>query len=370
MLPFEDIREILPGLIFGLGGNLVGVIAYVNECLSSYHKPKELYRILQLFPLIFNLVVRLLNRIVNHDPEIEAYLYTISIKFFKTHETSAKYEKVLTQGALRIERSLIALGVILFFLFQIHSVTSWVLSYIQDDFIYLLPIRLPYVDLATRSGFVINSMFIVFLSSVAYVAFLLVENTIVYNGLLAIPFVDVLVLNIEEIGDILKEPAQLENHGNENLQEKLEENFMEIIRKVQEYQDFQSNFIKSIEVSCFFIVTSNGIAIALAILTALASSTSIGIPSLFLFLFQVGNSCLAGTVIAHQNGRLLRALCEFPFYEMSREKQKIYLQFLHYCQNLNELKLPMIGICNFELFKDVIFASYSYFMYILNIVEF
>jgi hypothetical protein len=54
---------------------------------------------------------------------------------------------------------------------------------------------------------------------------------------------------------------------------------------------------------------------------------------------------------------------------LSPKMRKIYLQFLHFCQNSPEIELPIYGVLNMEIFTNIINGSYSLFNFFLNFIK-
>jgi hypothetical protein len=95
-------------------------------------------------------------------------------------------------------------------------------------------------------------------------------------------------------------------------------------------------------------------------------SLPIGLALIMVFFFQVLLPCAVGSLISIQNKKLLEAVCDFPWYELSPKMKKIYLQFIHQCQNTTEFKLPFVGHVNMVMFSGILKASYSFLNYLLN----
>jgi hypothetical protein len=73
-----------------------------------------------------------------------------------------------------------------------------------------------------------------------------------------------------------------------------------------------------------------------------------------------------GTIVSHQNEKLLRAVCNFPWYNLSVKKQKVYMQFIHQCQQATSIDLHIIGTFDMELFTNIMNLSYKYLNFVMN----
>jgi hypothetical protein len=86
--------------------------------------------------------------------------------------------------------------------------------------------------------------------------------------------------------------------------------------------------------------------------------------TVFLFSSQVAIPCLIGALITQQKARILDTLIDFPWFEMSRSKQKTFLQFIHRVQNTTQFIMPVFGFTiGIETITNVLNVSYSYFTF-------
>jgi hypothetical protein len=150
------------------------------------------------------------------------------------------------------------------------------------------------------------------------------------------------------------------------IREKQEEQLVELIKEFHDYNDYIGLVFKYAELTFFMALLCNSIGIRLTVIVMRFFSTAIGISYLFILILQVTMPCLIGTMILTQNEKLLNALWSFPWYELSLKNQKVFLQFIHACQNAKHFNLLVIGTLNMELFMSVINGSYTYLMYILK----
>jgi hypothetical protein len=80
--------------------------------------------------------------------------------------------------------------------------------------------------------------------------------------------------------------------------------------------------------------------------------------------------CLIGALISQQKTRILDKLIDFPWFEMSRNKQKTFLQFIDRVQNTTQFIMPVFGFTvGIETLTDVMNGSYNYFKYFWEFSE-
>ena len=118
--------------------------------------------------------------------------------------------------------------------------------------------------------------------------------------------------------------------------------------------------------SSFVTFTVNSIGIGMSIKFMRFWSIPIGLAGVTLFTTQVLIQCVQGSIVLHQNQRILDCLCGFPWYELPKSQQKIFIQFIHVCQSACVLNIPIIGVLNMELFTRVMNSAYSLLMFMLK----
>lgn len=143
---------------------------------------------------------------------------------------------------------------------------------------------------------------------------------------------------------------------------------IEIINFYQEYNDFVVMNQEFMEITQFFCISTNAIGVSLCVVAIFELSISVGIVSLIIMISHIAYPCVLGTIISHQNDRLVKAISDFPFYKLDVADQKIFLQFLTFAQNTQELNVAIYGDVNMELLQNVLNVAYSYFMFLFNFI--
>jgi hypothetical protein len=102
----------------------------------------------------------------------------------------------------------------------------------------------------------------------------------------------------------------------------------------------------------------------------LTYSVPVGVSAIIGYTTEVALVCVEGAIITHLKEKILKDLWSFPFYELSPKMKKIYLQFLHCCQNSQEMEVPIFGTLNMEVFTNVMNGGYSLLNFFLNFVDY
>lgn len=80
--------------------------------------------------------------------------------------------------------------------------------------------------------------------------------------------------------------------------------------------------------------------------------------------------CIFGEAISTQNKQILSRLINFPWFKMTRGKQKIFLQYLHLAQTAKKFFIPIFGyVVDIEAFADVMNVSYTYFTFFQHFMD-
>jgi hypothetical protein len=148
--------------------------------------------------------------------------------------------------------------------------------------------------------------------------------------------------------------------------EKIESELIALIKEYEVYNTYVEHCYTFRQLVLFTQLSTTAVAIGIAFLYIRLVSIPIGVSLAVILFFQVLIPCVIGTVVNTQNERLLQAVCDFPWYELSPKMRKVYLQFVHQCQNTTAFELPIIGELNMELFTNVMNTSYSYLTYLMN----
>jgi hypothetical protein len=213
-------------------------------------------------------------------------------------------------------------------------------------------------------------------SFVVYVALTLSDFGTFIIFIMTVSMADIYILKLENIGNELMNLNLKKSDKNENQLKiifqavKAEKKFIEIIKEFEVYCEYVRRLQHYTEVYAFIIILVNSFGIGLAIFSALTYSAPIGISFIIGFVTQVAFVCIEGAIITHQKEKILKELLHFPWYELSPKMRKIYLQFLHCCQNSPEIELPIFGILNMEIFTNVINGSYSLFSFFIEFVRY
>jgi hypothetical protein len=149
----------------------------------------------------------------------------------------------------------------------------------------------------------------------------------------------------------------------------MEDQLFELIKEHEGYNNYIKKIIDSYQYTAFMALSLNSIALSLSLITIRFDSIFIGCALSAILLFQVLLPCANGHLINTQNEKLLNAVNDFPWYELSAKKRKIFLQFVMVCQHTEKLTLPIIGYVDMELFTNFVNASYSYFMVMLKFAK-
>jgi hypothetical protein len=275
-------------------------------------------------------------------------------------------------------------------LFHTPVVTSWIVSVWEQDYIMTFCFYMPFIDPNTLLGFLVNNIFLTLGSTLIYAAIMMNDIHIVYFTMQTLAMVDVFSSKMKSFGKKLgefneNEETEVEvidgpstsrmNNAAERIRrdirrkkqlEKIESELITLIKEYEVYNKYVELCFTFRKIMMFTQLSTNAIAIGIAFLYIKLVSIPIGMAMAVILLFETLIPCVLGTVVNTQNERLLQAVCDFPWYELTPKMRKVYLQFVHQCQNTTEYELPIFGELNMELFTDIMNTSYSYLTYLMN----
>lgn len=362
-----------------------------------------------LEPLGFQLVCRLFARYFNDDENLVIKVETVIEDFYKAMEKDLKNRKLLLKRITMIESMIKIYTFINMLTFATPTVTSLILSYVSNEYIMFVPFSLPFTDSRQTVGFAINEIAMSFYSVMFFELLIQQDLCFIYFTMQVIPMSDIFIQDLKKVGKKLeKYKKTLNGLLNQRLNREksyklefdktqivkiyeqksklifksksnamknrksitaMEEEVINNIKQFNSYNNYISMFQPYIYMSSFVAIFTNAIGIGLSIVVAKFFSISIGVSVISILTLQVLMPCLQGTIISHQNQKILNEVNGFPWYKMSIKMQKVWVQFIHQCQNANELEIMFIGVLNMECFKDVMNGAYSYFMYVLNFLN-
>ncbi|KAG5676406.1 hypothetical protein PVAND_006244 [Polypedilum vanderplanki] len=334
-------------------GELEQAMAF-NRIYESFHNTGELCCLLAIESFGINVAVRYVCELLLDTAKLRTDLIEIVKNIYKRDEQNHKYRLILEKNLEFISLTLKNMTRIFLMVCLIANFTAWIASWLTGEFILVAPIYMPWIDPQTLSGYIISSAILLFFTFWIYLVFLPAESKFFVTTLQTIPLIDVYCMKFQNFGEELKK-SKIQKPEIEKVEQStskeakvetvkaeselrpetdIERKLIVLIKEFNEYDDFLKTFFKSIEIPTFVVLSINATAIGLAVLTTLYYSKVIGAILVGFFFFQVFIPCSQGTIISNQKKKLLIAIWDFPWYELSLKNQKVFLQFLHLCQNL------------------------------------
>ncbi|KAL7012488.1 hypothetical protein ACKWTF_014880 [Chironomus riparius] len=365
------------------------VVMHINGLIHVWPNFKRICNSLMVEPIGFQLLTRMTMRFVNNDEQLVSEIHDTIEKFYKSEEKEPEKRKILDFSVKIIEILSKSYMLLNFICFMIPPMSALIISWISKEFFMLVPLWLPFTDPNEIYGFAINTSAMFFFCVMFYELLISQDLFFIHYTLQVIPMGDILIHKMRQLGEKLsasrKSVKILANTQNFTIEELIktrqklnilensikqhEKDIINLIKSFNSYNSFISLIHPYMHYTKFVEISTNAVGIGLAILVANLFSISIGISVILIYTLQVLMSCIQGTVISHQNQKILDETWNFPWYKMSIPMQKVWLQFMHQCQSSNELEIVMIGVLNMECFTNVMNGAYSYFMYILNFVK-
>jgi len=379
-----------PRFVAVLTLSICAEIMHINGIYESWPHFKNLCLSLVIYSLIIQQVARFINRNILNDERKIKHLQELVLKFYEREELDANNIPILKAGIRKAKFILEWYLTFSFIVYHIPIITSWIISYINGQNIIFGELRLPFTTLNTRIEFAVNSFLVLAMSIILYVLFMLSDMIFIYQTYQIIPMSEILIRKLRILGiklidqkilihkkslkfghcnarvrkQLIKESMVLER----NLLE-IEDRLFELIKEHEAYNNYIKKIIDSYQYTAFMALSLNSIALSLSLIAIRFVSIPIGCALSVILLFQVLLPCTNGHLINKQNEKLLDAVNDFPWYELSVKKRKIFLQSILVCQHTRTLTLPIIKQVDMELFTNFINASYSYFMVMIKFVK-
>lgn len=305
--------------------------------------------------------MRLSGNFLRDDEQTVLDIQRTIDEFYKSEEKIFRRRKFLTHKISYIGQAVKSYMLINGILFHVPIATSIIMSIIFKDFILLAPIFMPFIDPYSIYGFIVNEILMLLFSTMFYMLLIAYDLTCFYYILQVIPMCDVYIMNVKELGD--KVAKQTENPYF------MSSNVRKLIADFEKFSSYIQLVVNFMHLTTFAAMTINAVAIALSLFIALKLLIPIGISFGCICMFQVLLPCLQGTIISHQNQKILHAVWDFPWFQMKNKEQKLWLQFMHNCQHGSEFNILFIGQLNMECFAGVGNAAYSSLMFVLKLMK-
>jgi hypothetical protein len=384
--------ELSPGEIIStrlkliLLGGFIEQIMQVNGIYQNRGNIVSICNSMIIYSLALQLISRFVRHVVKGDEAMVENMFDLTLRFYGREQMNENHRPVLMKNLEKCEIFMKSYLVIITIIYHSVPLTAWIVSLFSSEYKIFVPIYLPYTDPNETFGFVLNMTFMTIATSTVNAIFAAGDAYIIFNSLQVLPMVDIIVLKLQDFGEKLMkfqfqgheepQPSTSTSTGEHKMiikslkrrknREKLESQLINMIKEFRDYNSYVGIIIEYAEFTFFTAVLLNTLNIGLSFIVMHFYSIPIGIAYLILLLVQVTMPCLIGTMILTQNEKLLNALWSFPWYELSLKNQKVFLQFIHACQNAKHFNLLVIGTLNMELFMSVINGSYTYLMYILK----
>lgn len=349
------------------------VTAFVNE----WNNPGKICALIVFAAFAIKCFMRGVSRIINNDEKVYIELNSFVDDFYTRNEKDERIRKVLKINVQKFKFFMKFCMIFVFVLPMTPIIASWSIFIATGQIYYWLPLHLPYLDPLTTVGFMFNMTYITLLFGTAYLTMTFPDYYHLYLTLQVIPMVDILTLKLRQFGKDLEKLRELDGNFQADLKHekilksnnRIKERFIELIKEQEVYNDyikFSSAFRK---LTSFISLSMDSFNIGMSIVILRFSSVIFGLVALFYLIFMVALQCIEGSIVAHHNEKLLAEVCGFPWYELNSQEKKIFLQFIHSCQNTALYTIPIIGNLNMMLFTNVLNSAYSFLMYIIQFVD-
>ncbi|KAG5673149.1 hypothetical protein PVAND_003218 [Polypedilum vanderplanki] len=403
---YDDFHNKFGNLIFGAGTTegvvlptgiklmiIYGILFELMHINGIYTHKEDFIKLMpsfMIYVLIIQIASLLVNRLLGRDSEPLAYVHKITREFYEREEKNYEYLVTLNSTVERVIFAFKCYIPISIIFYHIPVITGWFVSIWKQEYIITLAIFLPYTDSSTAIGYLFNNILLIFGSSVVFIIYMARDMHAIFYPAQIFAMVEIFKLKMKNFGKGLSnfhkkkssaeflsffEPStsktfkkliERPHSQTDDEFENLERQLIDLIEEYEVYDEYLTQIVTFISPLAFTALSTNSIAIGLALLYIRLVSVPIGLAFCSIYFYQVTLQCIIGTVISKQNEKLLQTVCEFPWYQLSSKRQKIYLQFIHRCQNTTTFNLPIIGKINLEILTGIVNATYSTWNFLMQ----
>lgn len=342
-------------------------ILHINGLIQVYPDAAKICNSLCLYIVVMQLVAAFINKYLNNDIEQQKHIMNIINEFYCETEKFDEFLPVL-KSFVKYAKMFIEKSTVLYFIvLSTPSVSGFLLSLTSQEFVYAMSIYLPFIDHESLIGFLINSFsFLIFTVVFGILLVITIEVHLLYV-IQAIPMARIICMKISNL------KIKLNDQSRFTLLSKYEENInlllVDIIKDHNRYYNFFEDINSHSSFQTFVILSLNTVGLGMSIIIARYSSFLIGVSFFLCFAYQCAIHCVLASIIDRQNQEIREELIDFPWFELSRNNQKIFLQFIHCCQNMGNVNMVIFGKIDLGLFTHIMNAAYSYLMFVLNFID-
>ncbi|CAG9806810.1 unnamed protein product [Chironomus riparius] len=373
----------------------IAISIQINGLIKLWPNRTELIRSIILYLLGTQTIIRGISRFTRDDEKALKEINGIIDKLYGENEKDEKFCQSLSSNVKLFRKLILTYLITCCIFYHLPAATGWILTLMTGEFVLPMPLKFPYIDSYSTFGFLLCLAFTTLVSTTLFLIIAAGDTANLYFTLQTITMVDMFVLKLQFLGEDLirvrkleikiqndelsinSKPSQKVGKASIDLKLKnlkvmqnfVDQQFIRLINDYNTYNDYISRIFSFRELITFTTLYLNFIGIGLSLVTIKFSSISFGIATGMIFTLQVFMHCVEGTLVSIQNDKLLAKVQDFPWYKLSHPQKKIFLQFLCICQSTNSFSLPIFGDVNMELFKDIMQATYSFLMCIIQFVN-
>lgn len=373
---------------------LLMVIIQFNGLIYIWPNFLKICNSLIIESMVVQLIVRVSSRFIRNDERTVQRIQKYINDFYEREEKNIQNRPILNGLIKNFEFGLKVYCIIGLIPICAPSISALIYSIVSKEYFLFVPFRLPFTDPENSLiWFIVHSLLLFFGGLLNGFILTSGDAFFLYFILQTIPMVKMITMKLKAFEfeivnfqkDLMPSTSTQKVDGKELICIKVKENInkrniykskmeiekklIRIIRECQEYKDYVTICHVHTEMTIFVAILMNSLSIGLAMLLAYLSSYTIGISAFTVFFIQILILCLLGSIVTHQNEKLLKELCSFPWYELSNPSRKLFLQHIHLCQNLVYLEIPIFGNLGMNLFAQIMNDAYAYLMYILHFVH-
>jgi hypothetical protein len=289
---------------------------------------------------------------------------------YKAHEREPKFHKNLIQY-LHLTQKIFRL----FFIFQaviFHTpvIGGIFLSIWNGQFFYCFSFYVMFLDPDSLIGYIVNTTSVLISSILVFLGMVTLNQDHILFTTQVVPLTDIMCLKLEMFKKLIQTKSKKRTNRKANLTKYkilVEKHLRTFIKDHEKYREYANIFSGTRMKFIYFVIVSiSSLAIGLSGFFAFKYSMFIGLSLFLVYIFNIAFFCVLGTLMEHQNKKLVNEFYDLPWHELSSSQQKTFLQMLIILQDANQPNTWIIGELNFETLKIVINTSYSYLTFLMN----
>jgi hypothetical protein len=327
-----------------------------------------------IIPIISIIATNFITEFLLNGINMAVDRFEVINNLYKSQEHVPEHREILLRYLKSLRKAFKIIPIFLAVVYHMPLAAGLILAWWKQKFIYSVSFYVVFMDRHSLSGFVVNTILQLMATSLVYVCMMSFNLYHLFITTQVIPMTNIYCFKLREIGKLLvtknritTNPRLVLKFAHQLKFATVNQKLLNFVREYENYTNYIDMLTKTRGKFLYLVVVSiSAAAIGLSGFLAWKYSISIGLFLFIIYFLNIALFCVFGTLMEHQNKKLLDEFYNFPWFELSESQKKIFLQMLMVLQDSRQINTWIIGNLKVELLTTILNSSYSYLMFLIN----